>query len=199
MCGTSVQVAAGRGAARTTGHRRCHSFSRGSARPRRCSPLGAHRRRRCSRCSCGSAHPHRRSSGNTRTSRDAAAAAAAAAAALVARRIHAAAPLGARAHHGAPPLPPLPPLLLWLGSPTPPLSCEHTHIAGRRCGRRCSCGSAHPRRRSAASTRTSRDAAAAAAALVAHWACPDVNFRDGATKGVPTKSQVSTKLDIHHL
>jgi len=90
-------------------------------------------RRRCRRCSCGSAHPRRRSPLGARTSRGAAAAAAA----LVARLTHAAAQLRAHAHRGAPLRPPL---LLWLGSPTPPLSCEHTHITGRRCCRRCSCG-----------------------------------------------------------
>jgi hypothetical protein len=42
----------------------------------------------------------------------------------MARCTHAAAQLGARAHHGAPLLPPL---LSWLGAPTPQLSLEHAH------------------------------------------------------------------------
>ena len=50
------------------------------------------RRRRCCRCSRGSARPRRRSAGST--------------------------------HNGAPPQPPL---LSWLGAPTPPLRLEHTH------------------------------------------------------------------------
>ena len=40
---------------------------------------------------------------------------------------------------------------LLLGAPTPPLRWEHAHHRRRRC-RRCSCGSAHTRRRSAGST-----------------------------------------------
>ena len=93
------------GSTRTTGRRRCRRCSRGSAHPRRRSARSTRttrrhryrRYRRCCRCSYCTAHPRRRSAGSTHTTR-------------------------------APPLPPpLPPLLSWLGAPTPPLSWEHAH------------------------------------------------------------------------